>query len=126
MSYEFKDKELRKRLETAQRRLDILVATDSTRYVPIDSGVLRNSVNYLTPGEVSWNTPYAHYQYIGKDMIGVETKRHWARKDEPKEYNGKLLTYREPEATSEWFETAMNIHIKEWINTIGEIINGTK
>ena len=47
MSYEFNDKELKKRLEAAQRRLDILVAINSTRYVPIDSGVLRNSVNTL-------------------------------------------------------------------------------
>lgn len=126
MSYEFNDKELKKRLEAAQRRLDILVAINSTRYVPVDSGVLRNSVNYLTPGEVSWNTPYAHYQYMGKDMIGIETKRHRAMKDEAKEYNGKLLKYSEPEATPEWVETAKNIHMKEWVNTIGEILNGTK
>lgn len=127
MSYEFNDKELRKRLEAAQQRLDDLVATDSSRYIPRETGILRNSARYkTTPGQVEWAQPYAHYQYIGKDMIGVVTKRHRAMKDEAKEYNGKLLTYSEPEATPEWVETAKNIHMKEWVNTIGEILNGTK
>lgn len=127
MSYEFNDKELKKRLEAAQRKIDELVATDSTRYIPRETGILRNSVIYkTTPGQVEWAQPYAHYQYIGKDMIGVVTKRHCAMEKEPKEYNGKLLTYRDPEATPEWVETAKNIHMKEWVNIIGEILNGTK
>ena len=52
-----------KKLEKAQKQLDTMVIKDSTRYVPVRGGVLRNSVNLNTvigKGFIVWKTPYAH------------------------------------------------------------------
>ncbi len=57
-------------------------------------------------------------------MIGIETGRHWARQYEMKEYNGKLLHYQEPEATSEWFETAKGIYYQSWKDGVKRILGG--
>lgn len=114
-----------KKLEKAQKQLDTMVIKDSTRYVPVRGGVLRNSVNLNTvigKGLIVWKTPYAHYQFTGKDMVGVETGRHWARRFEPKEYNGNVLRYSDPEATSNWFGKAKQIHGREWTKKVKVIM----
>lgn len=57
-------------------------------------------------------------------MVGIETGRHWARQYEMKEYNGKMLQYQEPEATSEWFETAKGIYYQSWKDGVKRILGG--
>lgn len=37
------------------------------KYVPKDSGALRRTVS-LTKKTITYNSPYAHYMYIGKTM----------------------------------------------------------
>lgn len=108
----------------AQKKLDTLVIRDSTPFVPQKSGVLRNSVitnTVIGSGCVVWKTPYAHYQYIGKDMIGVVSKRHYAMRYETKEYNGQILHYNEPSASAKWFEKAKRIHGRDWNRAVKEI-----
>lgn len=104
-------------IREAQKYLDNRVITDCEPYVPIQSGDLRGSAKRCTElgsGEVIWNTPYAGYQYRGKVMIGVESKSPWAKKNEPKEYNGDTLTYSDPMATSNWFEKAKKKFKESW------------
>ena len=54
-------------------------------YVPMKSGVLKNTAAISTDGsELTYNTPYAHYQYHGMAMAGRA----------PKHYTGKALHHR--------------------------------
>lgn len=115
------------RLKRAQRRLTNAVIQDSTKYVPHRGGKLRASVHNATvleSGIIIYNTPYAHYQWKGKDMIGMETERHWARKNETKKYNGKMLVYREPGTTKEWTKEAERDNLQKWNRMVGRILEG--
>lgn len=116
-----------KRFQVAQIHLDNRILRDSNVYAPEDAGdLVRSGLLHTIPGsgEVIWKTPYAHYQYEGKAMVGVETKRPWARKHEPKEYNGKYLHYNKENARSHWFEEAKKHHLKEWERGVEEDLNG--
>lgn len=118
---------LEKNIAAAQCYLDNVVLRDSNRFVPFRNNILRQSgINHtvIGRGQVKWVTPYAHYQYIGKDMVGVSTKRHWAAKGEPKEYNGKSLRYHTSGTGSHWFEKAKKVHGKDWIKKVKKIAGG--
>lgn len=111
----------------AQMYLDNAVLRDSNLYVPHRQGELRRSGirnTVLGSGEIRWVTPYAHYQYVGKDMVGIKSKKHWARKNEPKEYNGRYLQYHAKNTGSRWFKTAKRIHGEEWVNKVKKIAGG--
>lgn len=119
---------LERRMELAQKRLDSMVISDCEQYVPFKSGKLRESVHIHTvPGSglIIYPGPYAHYQYEGKDMVGVSTKKHWADKYEPKEYNGKVLHYHEPGTEEKWFEKAKEQNLDKWMNMVRRTINGS-
>ena len=115
-----------RKLELAQKRLDDAIIRDCHPFTPVRKGVLRASVNTHTvrgSGLIIYPGPYAHYIYEGKDMVGVRTKRHRADKDEPKEYNGKVLYYHEPGTGEKWFEKAKEQNLDKWIRTVGTILN---
>lgn len=115
-------------IQKAQVNLDREVLQDSNLYVPFRSDTLRNSGishTVLGSGEIQWKTPYAHYQYVGKDMIGTVSKRHWAMRNEPKMYNGKALQYHTPGTGSHWFEKAKRVHGKKWVKNVKKIAGGS-
>lgn len=119
--------EMEKRIKLAQKRLDTLVISDGEKYVPFKNGGLRASAHIATvigSGLIVYNTPYAHYQYIGKDMVGVETKKHWAKKYETKIYNGKVLYYHEQDTGSQWFEKAKEQNLDKWTRAVGRVLDG--
>lgn len=126
MPYQFNKSVFEKRKEKAQIMYDLEVIKCSTPFIPIDQGVLRNSTHTNGKGTVQWITPYAHYQYIGKDMVGVESRLHWAKKFEPKEYNGKILHYQEPAAVSRWDKKAAALYMKDWKRLVGDILSGKR
>lgn len=118
---------IQQNLAKAQRYLDGQVLEDSNKYVPFRNGELRRSGirnTVIGSGTVQWNTPYAHYQYKGKDMIGTVTKRHWAARGEPKEYNGKKLRYHTAGTSGSWFEKAKKVHGKDWVKKAKRIAGG--
>jgi len=118
---------IQKNIASAQAYLDNAVLTDTNCYVPFRSGELRRSGirnTVIGSGEVKWVTPYAHYQHKGKDMIGVYTKRHWAMRGEPKEYNGRALTYHTAGTGDHYFEKAKQVHGKEWVKKVKKIAGG--
>lgn len=121
-------KEMVKKMHLAQQYLDNRVVTDSTPFIPVRSGVLResgiNSLQSGEPGQVSWNTPYAHYMYEGRTMVGVESRSAYARKYEPKMYDGGEMEYAEPNAKSHWFEEAKKRFLRSWSKGVRKILNG--
>lgn len=111
----------------AQKHLDQMVIRDTEPFVPFDRGVLRSSVMYATKigsGEIIYRTPYAHYQYQGKAMVGIESKSAYARHEEPKVYNGKLLGYHTTGTGSHWFEHSKKKNLSTWINGVKKRLGG--
>lgn len=118
---------LQKNIAAAQCYLDNAVLRDSNRYVPYRNNVLRESGENNTvigSGEVKWCTPYAHYQYKGRAMVGVMTGSAFARTGEPKRYNGEALQYHTAGTGSHWFEKAKRVHGKEWIKGVKKKAGG--
>lgn len=118
---------IQRNLIKAQRYLDGQVLEDSNKYVPFRNGELRRSGirnTVVGSGEVKWCTPYAHYQHEGKDMVGTVTKRHWAMRGEPKEYNGRDLIHHTPDTSSNWFKKAKLLHGRDWVKKIKKIAGG--
>ena len=59
------------KFSTAQKNFDMEVLKLCDKYVPMDTGVLKNSAQIASnigSGELVWNAPYAHkvYYYTGK------------------------------------------------------------
>ena len=60
--------------------------THMDKYVPMDTGALRENV-HLTESSITYESPYAHYQYEGVSKTGKElnyntplTGSHWDRR----------------------------------------------
>lgn len=110
-------------IEKAQAVLDNMVLQDCNALIPFDTGVLQGSgINgtVIGQGEVCWPVPYAHFVYQGDAMVGVDSKSAWAKRGEPKEYNGKKLEFKQGEP--EWFEAAKQQHGKDWIEKVKEVV----
>lgn len=111
---------LDKNLRNAQKKLDMQVLNDTNEYVPMDVGALRESAYHpkgLGGGVVAWNTPYAHYQYMG-ELYLAENGSSWAKKHETKYPAGRPLHYGYPNTGDHWFETAKETHKEEWTNIV--------
>lgn len=65
------------------------------KYVPMDSGLLRQNVKIETD-KVIYQSPYAHYQYIGELYVDPETGSSYARKDAIKVSTGTPLIHHYP------------------------------
>lgn len=104
----------------AQKKLNMQIVADCDEYIPMQQGALRGSVNYpngIYGDEISWNTPYAHYQYMG-ELYLTEDGRSWASEGEKKYPTGRPLNYNHPGTGDHWFETAKEIHQQEWIDLV--------
>lgn len=65
--------------------INTIIGTNLNQFVPMQSGTLRGSM-YGDADGVHWNTPYAHYQYIG-DTYG---------KNKPRTFGGQIVGWRSP------------------------------
>lgn len=54
-------------------------------YVPMQQGMLKNK-REIGPNYVQYNSPYAHFHFIGLLMLGVKSGGAWAKSGEPKRY----------------------------------------
>ena len=92
-----------------KRSVGRLFAEMCEPYIPESSGALINSVK-VTKNYVSWNTPYAHYQYTGMvygpnfpitdgdgNIVGW-----YSRRGQKKKPTGARLEYKKPLATDHW------------------------
>lgn len=105
-----------------QRYIDSEVIRQCEPYVPFDNGILTASASTATvigSGLVTYNTPYAHYQYYGKvygpnipmTIGGEQTFR--SPKGRKKMPTGRDLQYNKevhPLAGPFWFERMMAGH----------------
>lgn len=107
----------------AQKKLDMQVLSDSNLYIPQQQGALLGSGDIVKDGEITWNTPYAHYQYMG-ELYLTEDGRSFANRGErkfptgiPLEQNAKM----NPLASAQWFEQAKAQKKDQWIDLVKRI-----
>ena len=114
-------KRIDQNLRNAQKLLNLQVVADSNEYIPFGAqGDLREKVCYPDGiyGEViEYNTPYAHYQYVG-ELYLAENGSSYAAKYEKKYPSGKELNYHTAGTGKEWFEEAKRVHGKQWIDLV--------
>lgn len=111
---------LDRNIREAQKKLNMQVVADCDEYIPMQQGALRGSVGFpqgIYGDEISWNTPYAHYQYEG-ELYLAENGSSWANKYEKKYPTGQPLNYHTPGAEPHWFEKAKETHKEEWVNLV--------
>ena len=104
-------------IRNAQKALNMQVVADCDEYIPMQQGALRGSVNYpdgIYGGEIAWNTPYAHYQYMG-ELYLTEDGRSFAFRGERKYPTGLPLQQHHPGTADHWFERAKQAHCEQWI-----------
>lgn len=113
-------------LREAQMLLNEQVVEDSKPYIPFSQGELRNSEKYpegIYGGSIEYDTPYAHYQYIG-EIYGPNIPQKdaegniigwWSPPKKEKKPTGRFMSYHEPGTGARWFETAKAAHGKDWI-----------
>ena len=122
---------LKANIEEAQTLLNMQIAADCDPLIPFRGGALRGSLRYpegIEGGVIEWNTPYAHYQYMGevygpnipiRDADGNITGWFSPPSKEP---TGRPLTYQQPGTTGHWFEVAKEIHKEEWLQIVRETL----
>ena len=82
-------------------------------YVPADELILAQNVRTYVEGEhgvVQYNSPYAHYQYMGELYVSSKTGSPYASEGEYKVPTGKKLnyqTFRHSSATDHWDQAMM-------------------
>lgn len=77
-----------------QQFLGKTVADNLRKYVSLKTNVQQESTNPINGGkQVIINVPYARFQAEGKVMVGVKTKRPWAKKGEKKIVTSRNLKY---------------------------------
>lgn len=107
-------------IANAQKLLNMQVTADCDEYIPLSQGALRGSVTYpegIYGGEISYNTPYAHYQYTG-ELYLTPDGRSFADKYEKKKPTGRPLQYHEAGTGDHWFERAKQAHGSEWMDLV--------
>lgn len=89
---------IQKNIQAAQHILDQQVIKDSNYYIPLDTGMLRDSAlnaSKVGEGRLYWNTPYARKLYYNPQY--------------------KFSKDKNPNARGLWFEAAKSVHIKDWL-----------
>ena len=102
--------------QKAQEYLGNQVLTDCTPLVPFRQGVLANNLAHVDSGgeEVTWDGPYARYQYYGMKMVG----------EAPKELTDIPLVQHTAGTVPFWFEQAKAANRDKWISEVKKIAGG--
>lgn len=101
------------------------------KYVPKDSGALRQNVS-LTKKTITYKSPYAHYMYIGKTMgLNIPIKDEngnitgwFSQKGKTKHYTGSNLHYRVGGAY--WDKKMVSAEINDVCNEVQDFIRSRK
>ena len=67
-------------------------AAEMDPYVPMRQGILKIT-RIIDADSVTYNTPYARFQYYGKVMVGIESRSAYAKPGERKVVTDKDLQY---------------------------------
>lgn len=93
------------------------------QYVPMQTGILKNTKTYPNNHSIKYTSPYAHYHYKGKKAIGSSRPKGVKRtiSNEDMKYQGA------PKRGSEWEKRMMNDKRKEVCKDVENFIkNGGK
>lgn len=119
-------------IRTAQKLLNLQIASDCDPLIPFQQGALRGSVEYpdgIYGGTIQWGgtsvgVPYAAYQYRG-EVYGPNIPRYdddgnlvgWYSL--PKKHpTGQQLQYHTAGTGDHWFEKAKEQHKDEWVRLV--------
>lgn len=121
------------RFTDAQIALNEQIVADCDPLVPFRQGQLKNSVRFpegIAGGLIEWNTPYAHYMYMGevygpnipiRDEEGNVTGFY----SPPEKYpTDRPLTYHTPGTTGKWFDAAKARHLQQWVKLVEDRLKG--
>ena len=113
------------RFARAQQWLGDRVLEDCKPLMPLLTGSLQQRSYVEDYGKrVVFPGPYGRFQYMGKVMVDPDTGSPWARRGVKKVLTDRPLTYSNPGATAQWFETAKARNGKYWIEGAQKIIGG--
>ena len=96
-------------------------------FIPFQNGMLRRLKTYPSTSKIKYISPYAHYQYKGKEYISprlgvsgipLKSDRWWSPKGEKKIASGKKLKNHEPGTGPEWDKLVMEKKGKELIQDV--------
>ncbi len=116
----------------AQKLLNLAVRTDCEPLVPMLNGQLRRSATFpegVYGGVLEYNTPYAHYQYVG-EVYGPNIPRKddngniigWYSPPGKKKHptGRKMAKYSQSGTGPEWFSKAKERHGDKWLRLVRE------
>lgn len=116
----------------AQKLLNLAVRTDCEPLVPLLNGQLRRSATFpegVYGGVLEYNTPYAHYQYVGevygpniprKDDNGNIIGRYSPSGKKKHPTGRKMAKYSQSGTGPEWFSKAKERHGDKWLRLVRE------
>lgn len=119
------------RSDVARIQLAEQVARLCDPYVPMSAGSgAHMKARYTVAPDGSFITyegPYAHFQYVGEVMVGAHSGSPWAKSGEPKRYAGRELTYNDaPTRGKEWDKRMMADRGDELIRAFARCVGGKK
>lgn len=119
-----------KNFQDAQKWLDNQVMTSMLPFMPRVTGTFidntrAKSISLAGSGIVcAGYKPHGQFLYGGKVMVDPVTGSAWARKDAGKVLTNKPLTYSNPQATPQWFETAKRRDGDMWVREVKKRAGG--
>ena len=127
------------RKKTGGKAAMLFLATEAARlmdpYVPADNLVLAQNIDITadeTAGYVTYNSPYAHYQFIGEvygpnypimdggEIVGFYSPPHKT----PTGGSLKYSTFRHPLATDHWDKAMMTARKEDLVKAYEEYLKG--
>lgn len=107
----------------AQVWLDSEILRSTEPFVPMDQGDLIGSgVRGTVPGSglIVYNSPYAHYHYVGLVRVGRAPKKLTDRK-----MNYSQLHQAGQERGSAWFDRSKKVNLAAWIAGVERAMKGS-
>lgn len=119
------------RTPKADHILAVQAAKDTTPFVPMRTGTLRNSTQ-VSGGTITYPGPCAHYLWNGIVFVdpktgyaGIPTMTGWfSRKGVTKVPSGRKLNIRVGQ--SHWFDASKAMNMGKWLRVYGRALNSGK
>ena len=101
------------------------------KYVPQRDGNLRTIVD-IQPDSITYESPYAQYQYYGKKMVMSNGKSayyspdygFWSKKGEKKTLTDEDLVYHTPGTGSYWDKKMVSAEMEQVVQEVQDYIGG--
>lgn len=94
-------------------------------WTPMAEGIMSHANLEITTDHIRYNTPYAHYVYMGELYLAANGSS-WAKAGEKKFPSGRPLNYSKemhPLATSKWDKAAMQVKRDVFLADVKKILS---